>query len=103
MLFFLAYLIINESDFNNNNNNNELISQLQKEIIELKQKITELEAKNIDISGTKLYTKRKSDILYLIKLGKPVTQTIKNKLNYYNINFFRAKFILILLSLFVID
>ena len=77
----INYNKINESDFNNNNNNNELISQLQKEIIELKQKITELEAKNIDISGTKLYTKRKSDILYLIKLGKPVTQTTKDKYN----------------------
>ena len=31
----IKYNKINESDFNNNNNNNELISQLQKEIIEL--------------------------------------------------------------------
>ena len=72
------YNKINESDFNNND---ELIIKLQQEIIELKQKITELEAKNIDITDSKLYNKRKSDIQYLIKSGKQVKQSTKNKYN----------------------
>ena len=75
----IHYNKINESDFNNNND--ELIIKLQKEIIELKQKITELEAKNVDITDSKLYNKRKSDILYLIKSGKQVKQSTKDKYN----------------------
>ena len=74
----IHYNKINESDFNNND---ELIIQLQKEIIELKQKITELEVKNVDITDSKLYNKRKSDIQYLIKSGKQVKQSTKNKYN----------------------
>ena len=73
----LHYNKINKSDFNNNND--ELIVQLQQEIIELKQRITELEAKNIDITDSKLYNKRKSDIQYLIKSGKQVKQSTKDK------------------------
>ena len=73
----IHYNKINESDFNNNND--ELISQLQKEIIVLKAKIIELESKNVDITDSKLYNKRKSDILYLIKSGKQVKQSTKDK------------------------
>ena len=75
----IHYNKINESDFNNNND--ELIIKLQKEIIELKQKISKLESENIDITDSKLYNKRKSDILYLIKSGKQVKQTTKQKYN----------------------
>ena len=75
----IHYNKINESDFNNNND--ELIIKLQKEIIELKQKITILEATHINITDSKLYNKRKSDILYLIKTGKPVKQSTKAKYN----------------------
>ena len=74
----IHYNKINESEFNNND---ELIIKLQKEIIELKQKITELEAKNVDITDSKLYNKRKSDIQYLIKSGKQVKQSTKEKYN----------------------
>ena len=74
----IHYNKINESDFNNND---ELIIQLQKEIIELKQKIAELEVKNVDITDSKLYNKRKSDIQYLIKSGKQVKQSTKDKYN----------------------
>ena len=74
----IHYNKINESDFNNND---ELIIKLQTEIIELKQKITELEAKNVDITDSKLYNKRKNDILYLIKLGKNIKQSTKDKYN----------------------
>ena len=75
----IHYNKINESDFNNNND--ELIIKLQKEIIELKQKITKLESENVDITNSKLYNKRRNDILYLIKLGKPVKQSTKAKYN----------------------
>ena len=61
--------------------NDELIIQLQKEIYELKNKINELENKNVDITDSKLYNKRKNDILYLIKSGKQVKQTTKDKYN----------------------
>ena len=53
--------VSNESNLNNNNND-ELIVQLQKEIFELNAKITELESKNIDITDSKLYNKRKFNI-----------------------------------------
>ena len=75
----ILYNKINETDFNNNND--QLVIELQKEIFELKQKITELEAKNIDITNSKLYNKRKSDIQYLIKSGKSVKQSTKDKYN----------------------
>ena len=75
----IHYNKINESDFNNNND--ELIIQLQKQIYELKNKIIELETKNIDITDSKLYNKRKSDIQYLIKSGKQVKQSTKDKYN----------------------
>ena len=77
----INYNKINENDTNFNNNNDELIIQLQKEIFELKAKIIELEAKNIDITDSKLYNKRKSDILYLIKSGKNIKQKTKDKYN----------------------
>ena len=66
-----------KTDFNNNND--ELIIQLQKEIFELKQKITE--SKNVDITDSKLYKKRRIDILYLIKSGKQVKQSTREKYN----------------------
>ena len=40
-----------------------------------------LKNENIDITDSKLYNKRKSDILYLIKSGKQVKQTTKQKYN----------------------
>ena len=75
----IHYNEINESDFNNNND--ELIIQLQNEIYELKQKTTELESKNVDFTDSKLYNKRKSDILYLIKSGKSVKKSTLEKYN----------------------
>ena len=77
----IHYNKINESEFNNNND--ELIVQLQQEIIKLKNEISELKAKNIDITDSKLYNKRKSDILYLIKSGKgeSVKQSTRDKYN----------------------
>ena len=72
--------ISNEQDFNNTNND-ELIMQLQKEIYELKAKINELENKNVDITDSKLYNKRKSDILYLMKMGKSVKKSTLEKYN----------------------
>ena len=77
----IYYNKINEKDFNNNNNNDELIIQLQKEIIELKHKISKLESENVNITNSELYNKRKSDILYLIKSGKQVKQLTKDKYN----------------------
>ena len=55
--------------------------QLQKEIYELKAKINELENKNVDITDSKLYNKRKSDILYLMKMGKSVKKSTLKKYN----------------------
>ena len=72
---------INEKDFNNNYDNEKLVIELQKEIFDLKAKIIELESKNIDITDSKLYNKRKSDILYLIKSGKNIKQSTKDKYN----------------------
>ena len=77
----IHYNKINEKDFNNNNNNEKLVNELQKEIFNLKAKIIELESKNIDITNSKLYNKRKSDILYLIKSGKKIKQSTKDKYN----------------------
>ena len=73
------YNKINKSDFNNNND--ELIVQLQQEIIKLKNELSELKGKNVEITDSKLYNKRKSDILYLIKSGKQVKQSTKDKYN----------------------
>ena len=77
----IHYNKINEKDFNNNNDNEKLVNELQKEIFNLKAKIIELESKNIDITNSKLYNKRKSDILYLIKSGKNIKQSTKDKYN----------------------
>ena len=71
--------VTSEQDFDTNNE--KLIIELQKEIYELKNKITELENKNVDITDSKLYNKRRNDILYLIKSGKQVKQLTKNKYN----------------------
>ena len=77
----IHYNKISLLDFNNNNDNEKLVIELQKEIIELKKKISKLESENIDITDSKLYNKRKSDILYLIKTGKQVKQTTRKKYN----------------------
>ena len=77
----IHYNKINNKDFNNNDNEKKIISQLQKEIFDLKAKIIELESKNIDITDSKLYNKRKSDILYLMKSGKNIKQSTKDKYN----------------------
>ena len=72
--------ISNEHNLNNTDNE-KLIIELQKEIYELKNKINELENKNVDITDSKLYNKRKSDILYLIKSGKSVKKSTLEKYN----------------------
>ena len=79
----IHYNKINDTNFNNNNNNNneKLIVELQKQIFELKKQVLELEGKNIDITDSKLYNKRKSDILNLIKSGKSVKKSTLEKYN----------------------
>ena len=72
--------ISNEHNLNNTDNE-KLIIELQKEIYELKNKINELENKNVDITDSKLYNKRKSDILYLTKSGKSVKKSTLEKYN----------------------
>ena len=75
----INYNKINDTIFNNNND--QLVIELQKEIYELKAKINELENKNVYITDSKLYNKRKSDILYLIKSNKQVKQSTRDKYN----------------------
>ena len=75
----IHYNKVSDYQVNNNNNNDELVIELQKQIYELKKQVFELES--IDITNSKLFNKRKSDILYLIKTGKSVKKSTLEKYN----------------------
>ena len=67
-------------------NCDKIINDLNNQIYELKKEIETLQLNNNNIDNnidSKIFNKRKNDIMYLIKSGKTVKQSTKLK---YNIN-----------------